>query len=54
MHRLILSKSEFKTLRINGIDWSDFQKKNQEQLPDNSILVLGSGFHKIEYTKLRN
>ena len=49
--KLVLSKSEFKTLRINGLYWSDFQKKNQEQLPDNSILRLGSGFYKIEYTK---
>ena len=49
--RIILTKNELKTLRINGANWFDFQEKNKTLLVDNSTVILGSGLYKIEYSK---
>lgn len=49
--QLILSDSELQTLKINGVEWEKYQKKNKVDVIDQSQLMLGSGSYKIEYSK---
>ena len=50
--RLVLSKQELKSLKINGKKWNKFQKQNQTKISD-KYLVLGSGNYSIEYQKIK-
>lgn len=47
--KLVLTKSEMETLKINGLTCTDFQKKYNANLVGNSILMIGSGGYEIEY-----
>jgi alpha-L-rhamnosidase len=47
--KLVLTKSEMETLKINGLTCTDFQKKHNAKLVGNSTLLVGSGRYKIEY-----
>jgi alpha-L-rhamnosidase len=49
--RVEISEEEQKTLKINGINWGDFQSANKTEIRNKSMLILGSGSYHIEYAK---
>jgi alpha-L-rhamnosidase len=49
--RVEISEEEQKTLKINGINWGDFQSANKTEIRNKSMLILGSGNYHIEYAK---
>ncbi len=49
--KLILSKNELKSLKINGLSFKDFQKRNIVKMNDDYNVVIGSGIYKISYKR---
>jgi alpha-L-rhamnosidase len=52
--RVAVSEEEFKSLKINGIIYEQFQKENKTEIRNNSELVLGSGEYRFEYTRFED
>lgn len=52
--RLVLTKEDLKSLKINGYNWDKFQKDNNIDVIDDNVLVLGSGNYIIEKMKTGN
>ena len=49
--RLVLTKQELESLKINGVDFVRFQNENKTSVVDESTVLLGSGKYLIEYLK---
>ncbi|SMC80015.1 alpha-L-rhamnosidase [Cellulophaga tyrosinoxydans] len=49
--KIILNKSEFESLKINGKSFEDLQKVNKAVLTENTNVLIGSGSYRVEYSK---
>jgi alpha-L-rhamnosidase len=49
--RIKISEEEQLTLKINGMNWDQFQVENKPEVWNKSMVVLGSGNYRIEYAK---
>jgi alpha-L-rhamnosidase len=47
--RITIDEEEMNSLQINGMNFEEFQKKNNTEIRNNSELVLGSGEYHIGY-----
>jgi len=47
--RLELSPKELESLKINGVEWVEFQRENQVEVMGVSTIGLGSGVYGVEY-----
>ncbi len=47
--KVAISEKERLSLKINGLNWSEFQAKNKIKIRNNTMVVLGSGNYQIEY-----
>ena len=49
--KLILSKTEFESVQINGVSFNSFQNENDIEIIEESNIVLGSGTYEVTYKK---